>query len=272
MPLVSIIIPTYNSEENLKILLESFINSENKNFELIINDDRRTNDNTPKLIKVYSNILRIKYIQKNILMSQARKLWAEYANWEILFHMDSDMKVTPWLIWEIIELMNIFDALIINEESYGNTFWAKCKWLEKKCFTWVREIESLRVIKKEKYNTLWWHDEKMIFSEDKDLDIRAQKAWYKIWRLKNNFIWHNEWDLKLFKTLKKKKWYSWTANIFAKKHPKEYRWQINIFNRYFIYLKNIKYLLIHPLLYLWMVYMKTMEFWSWAMWLLFSKR
>lgn len=270
-PLVSIIIPTYNSWKNLSCFLDSFLTSKFKNFEIIINDDKRTSDNTEKLIKNYKDKLNIIYLKENIKMAQARKKWASYAKWKILIHLDSDMKITKWLLGEIVEKINKYDALIIPEESFWTTFWAKCKWLEKKMYKWVREIESLRVIKKDIYNKLWWHDEKMIFSEDKDFDLRVQSAWYNIWYIEKNFLWHNEWDLKLFMTLKKKKWYSNTANFFAEKHPKAYRWQINIFNRYWIFLKNIKYLYFNPLLYIWTIYMKTLEFGSWGLGLIFSK-
>lgn len=270
-PLVSVIIPTYNSANNLEVLLDSFKKSDNKNFEIIINDDKGTNDNTVEVVKKFKDILKIIYIQENYKMAQARKQWVRYANWDILFHIDSDMKVTEWLIWEIIELMQIYDALIIDEESYWSTFWAKCKWLEKRCYRWIREIESLRVVKKSIYEELDGHNEKMIFSEDKDFDIRVQKKWCSIGRVRKNFLWHNEWNLKLFKTLKKKKWYSSTANIFALEHPNEYKWQINILNRYMIYFKNIKYLFKYPFIYLGMILMKTLEFGAGALGLLLSK-
>jgi len=269
--LISVIVPTYNSEKNLKDFLDSFLESNFTDFEIIINDDKRTNDNTEQLIKLYKSKLNIVYLRENIKMAQARKQWTKYAKWEILVHLDSDMKVTKWLLGEIVDKIKKYDALIIPEESFWTTFWAKCKWLEKKMYKWVREIESLRVIKKEIYDKLWWHDEKMVFSEDKDFDLRVQQAGYNIWYIEENFLWHNEWDLKLFKTLLKKKWYSNTANIFAEKHPKAYRWQINIFNRYLIFFKNIKYFFKHPLLYIWTIYMKTMEFGSWAIWVLLNK-
>lgn len=269
--LVSVIVPTYNSAENLEILFEGFCESSDKNFEIIINDDKRTDDNTEEIIEKFSKKLSLVYIRENTKMAQARKKWAEYSRGNILLHMDSDMKTTSGLIWEIIPLMQEYDALIIHEESYGTTFRAKCKWLEKKCYRWVREIESLRVVKKEIYQKLGGHNEKMVFSEDKDFDIRVENAWYKIWRVKENFLWHNEWELKLWKTLKKKQWYSHTANLFAKSHPEAYKWQINIFNRYWIYLKNIKYLFTYPLLYIWMIRMKTCEFGAGGLGLIFSK-
>lgn len=269
LPLISIIIPTYNSYGNLKILLDSFIDSEYKNFEIIVNDDKRTNDDTEKLVKNYD--FKIIYIKENLKMAQARKKGFEFSQWDIIIHMDSDMKITNKLLSEVALLMQSNDALVIPEISYWTTFWAKCKWLEKKCYDWNAHIESLRVVKREIYKEIWWHNEKMVFSEDKDFDLRVRKKWYKVGRLIENFFWHNEWDLKLLKTLNKKRWYSNTSNLFALEHPEHYKWQINILNRYVIYVKNYKLFFKYPIIYIGMVYMKTLEFWSWALWLIFSK-
>jgi arabinofuranan 3-O-arabinosyltransferase len=193
-------------------------------------------------------------------MAQGRKRGVDFSSGEILLHFDSDMKITPDLLSECVELIhNGVDAIVIPEESFGTTFWAKCKWLEKKCYDGNIYIESLRCLKKEIYLKLGGHNEKMVFSEDKDFDIRVRQAGYKIGRTKN-FLWHNEGDLKLLKTLTKKLGYSKTANIFAEVHPKEFRWQSNPLNRYIIFLKNIKYLFKHPLLYIGMIYMKTLEY------------
>jgi len=260
-PLVSVIIPCRNSSQNLENLLESFIDSKYKNFEIIINDDVVSNDNTMELCnKFQSKGLNIVYKKENISMAQGRKKGVDFSSGEILLHVDSDMKITADLLSECVELIyNGFDALVIPEESFGTTFWSKCKWLEKKCYDGNINIESLRCLKRDIYLELGGHNEKMVFSEDKDLDIRVRQAGYNIGRTKN-FLWHNEGDLKLLKTLTKKLGYSKTANIFAEVHPKEFKWQANPLNRYIIFFKNIKYLFLHPLIYIGMIYMKTLEY------------
>lgn len=259
--LVSVIVPSYQSEANLKRFLHSFLTSTYVNYEIIINDDKRTTDNTPLVIEEAKNKgIHVILLKENISMAQGRKSGASHANGEFLLHLDSDMEITPNLLTECVETINKgYDALIIPEESFGTTFWAKCKWLEKKCYDGVEEMESLRFIKKNIYDKLGGHNELMIFSEDKDLDIRVKEAGYKVGRVKNHLR-HNEGHLLLLRTLKKKLGYSGTANIFAEAHPKHFKWQTNIFNRYIIYFKNIKYLFSNPLLYIGMLYMKTLEY------------
>ncbi len=259
--LISVVIPTKNSANNLRNLLESLYFSNYKGFEIIVNDDVTSDDDTMDLCREYiSRGLSIIYKKENKSMAQGRKRGVDFASGNIILHLDADMKTTPDLLSECIELIKSgFDALVIPEESFGTTFWAKCKWLEKKCYTGNIHIESLRCLKKEIYLNLGGHNEKMVFSEDKDFDIRVRQDGYKIGRTKN-FLWHDEGDLKLLKTLNKKLGYSKTANIFAEVHPKEFKWQANPLNRYIIFFKNIKYLFKYPLLYIGMIYMKTLEY------------
>lgn len=260
-PLVSIIVPIYNSYNNLNDFLESFLLSSYKNFEIIVNDDLKSSDESEKLCNKYTQKgLNIKYLKENKSTAQGRKRAVDFSVGEILLHLDSDMKVSKGLLKECVALISEgFDALVITEESFGTTFWAKCKWLEKKCYEGVEKIESLRCVKRAVYLDVGGHNEKMIFSEDMDLDIRVGRAGFIIGRTKN-YLYHNEGDLKLLKTLKKKHYYSNTANLFAKKNPKQFRWQANPLNRYIIFLKNIKYLFNHPIIYFGMFFMKTCEF------------
>lgn len=269
-PAISIIVPTYNSARNITLFLKSLRQSSCKDFEVIINDDKRTNDDTKDSLKQFKD-LSIKYLQKNTMMAQARKKGAEYASGDILIHLDSDMRVTPDLLDECIQkIKSGYDGLVIPEESIGTTFWAKCKWLEKKMYEGVSEIESLRVIKRTIYEEIGGHDPAMVFSEDKDFDLRARETGARIGRI-SNWLLHDEEALKLSKTLSKKRFYSNTANVFAKKHPQAYRWQANPFNRYLIFIKNFKYLFSHPILYAGVWFMKTAEYGVVALVMIFHK-
>lgn len=259
-PLVSIIVPTFNSELLMQDFLDSCLRSKFKDFEIIVNDEVRSTDKLKSVCGEYEkNGLRITYIKENRSMAQGRKRGAEEARGTFLLHLDSDMQLTPSLLDECIEKSKKYDALVIPEESFGTTFWARCKWLEKKCFQGVEQLESLRFIKKDIYNKLGGHDERMVFSEDKDFDLRVRATGYKIGRTVA-YLRHNEGNLKLIKTLKKKLGYSKTANIFAKVHPEHYRWQANPLHRYVIFAWNIKYLFSHPFLYIGMIWMKTGEY------------
>ncbi|GGQ73707.1 glycosyltransferase family 2 protein [Couchioplanes azureus] len=260
-PVVSVIVPAYNSEPLLRDFLGACQASRYRDFEVIINDDLRSTDGTEALVDRFrADGLDVTYLRENRSMAQGRKRGAAEARGSILLHLDSDMKVTPALIGECADLLaGDYDALVIPEESFGTTFWARCKWLEKKIYEGVDQIESLRCVRRDIYDKLGGHDERMVFSEDKDFDLRVRKAGYKIGRTRS-FLYHNEGDLRLYRTMRKKMGYSGTADLFATEHPEAFRWQTNIFHRFGLYLRNFPYAFSHPLLYGGLWTMKIGEF------------
>lgn len=260
-PAISVVVPAYDSAVALRGFLASFLNSAHQDFEIIVNDDLRSSDDTPAVVGEFQRRgLRLRYLKENRSMAQGRRRGAAEAAGGILLHLDTDMTVTPGLLGECAELLAArYDALVIPEESFGTTFWARCKWLEKKCYDGVTEIESLRCLRRDVYEKVGGHDERMVFSEDKDLDLRVRAAGFRIGRTRE-FLHHDEGPLRLTGTLRKKLGYTHTADVFAREHPEAFRWQANILHRFVIYLRNIRYLRTHPLLYAGMWVMKIGEF------------
>ncbi|GIF42189.1 glycosyl transferase family 2 [Actinoplanes xinjiangensis] len=260
-PTLSVIVPAYNSATLLREFLDSFRASDFGDFEIVVNDDVRSTDETAEIVAEFrAGGLAVRYLRENRSMAQGRRRGAAEASGDILLHLDTDMTVTPGLLGECADLLaERYDALVVPEESFGTTFWARCKWLEKKCYDGVEQIESLRCLRRDVYEKLGGHDERMIFSEDKDLDLRVRAAGYRVGRTRG-FLYHNEGRLRLSRTLRKKLGYVGTAGLFAQEHPEAFRWQINILHRFALYLRNIRYLRTHPLLYVGMWFMKISEF------------
>lgn len=260
-PMLSVVVPAYNSATSLRTFLGSFRTSTFSSFEVIVNDDVRSVDDTQQVIaECRAQGLPVRYLQENRSMAQGRRRGAAEARGRLLLHLDTDMAVTPGLLGECAELLSAgYDALVIPEESVGTTFWARCKWLEKKCYDGVEQIESLRCVHRTAYDAVGGHDPRMVFSEDKDLDLRVRAAGYRVGRTVNH-LYHHEGELRLLTTLRKKLRYADTADLFAERHPDAFRWQTNIFHRFALYLRNGRYLLSHPLLYAGMWLMKVGEF------------
>lgn len=271
-PVISIIIPAYNSAVNLNNFFNSCLKSDFQDFEIIINDDKRSDDVTPEIIRKFLHKLHIIYKIENISMAQGRKKGAEYASGRILLHLDSDMELSRGLLNECVSKIDKekYDALVIPEESFGTTFWARCKWLEKKCYEGNDRIESLRCLTRKLYIKIGSHNSDMVFSEDKDLDLRVRQSGARVGRT-DHHLRHNEGNLRLIRTLSKKLKYSETSNIFALQHPSHYAWQTNIMNRYILYFKKPKILLAHPFLAIGLLFMKTAEFAAGALGLLLTK-
>lgn len=94
-PFFSIIIPVYNSSKYIDRCLNSLINQEYKNFEVIAVDDGST-DNSLEILNTYSERdIRLKVIhQKNGGQTRARKAGISYAKGNYIVCVDSDDYVT----------------------------------------------------------------------------------------------------------------------------------------------------------------------------------
>ena len=95
-PIISVIIPCYNTEKYLSETLDSVINQTLKDIEIICIDDGST-DNTPKILKKYARQdKRIKIItQKNSGVIAARNNAIATAKSEYIYPLDSDDIIAP---------------------------------------------------------------------------------------------------------------------------------------------------------------------------------
>lgn len=92
-PLISIIIPVKNEEDNIENCVQSVINSSYKNKEIIVVNDGST-DKTPNILeqlkKEYPNLLRVLHLPVNLGKKHAIEKATEIANGEFYVFMDSD--------------------------------------------------------------------------------------------------------------------------------------------------------------------------------------
>lgn len=144
-PLVSIIIPAYNSEEFISETLDCLINQNYKKWEAIIVDDGST-DNTVEIIKGYAKRdNRFRYIkQENFGTSVARNTGLKISKGEYIQFLDSDDFISKD---KISEEILIFNQDLEAEIVYGDYICFANENREKK---WIYS----RVILNKK-NPLW---------------------------------------------------------------------------------------------------------------------
>ncbi len=242
-PLVSIIIPTYNSEKYLNASLKSIKNQTYKKLEIIIVDQSST-DKTSIIAKKY----KVKYIQLPAPKfysppSHSRNVGAKIAKGEILYHLDSDMELSKNLISNAVDLLgHNCGALIVHEKDLAIGFWAKCKALERRCYWGNDSIESARIVKKSIFTKIKGYDETISSGEDFDIQRRYKKI-TKVGFCKN-VVYHNLAQLNFRKMVIKKFNYGKTAKTFLKK--KEHTNDNFIKAEFLAYISHLPFLIKYP--------------------------
>ncbi|MCS3232622.1 glycosyltransferase family 2 protein [Bacteroides thetaiotaomicron] len=110
LPIVSIIIPTYNQCAFICETLDSVIDQQYTYWECIIVDDGST-DNTKQAVQKYISEPRIRYIyQENQGVCAARNNGVSFATGKYVLFLDSDDKISPNF------LQSSVDAMEVNEQ------------------------------------------------------------------------------------------------------------------------------------------------------------
>ncbi len=115
-PLVSVIIPTYNRAWALKKAIDSVLEQNYKNFELIVVDDGSTDD-TEALVTEYAK--SVKFVQQpNLGVSAARNKGISISSGALISFLDSDDYWEPEKLSAQVEFFNANpDTLICQTEE-----------------------------------------------------------------------------------------------------------------------------------------------------------
>ena len=220
--LVSIIIPTINSERFLDACFKSIKRQVYKNLEIIIVDSGST-DKTLEISKEFkAKIYFFKpKVKKGIFDApHKRNFGVRKARGEYVYYVDSDMELSKNVVTEAVELcMSGFDAVIVKEDSFGVGIWAKAKNLERQCYWGDNSVEAPRFFRKEIWNKLGGLDEKLGGGgDDWDLYQKLLEKGYKVGRTKN-LVRHNEGNLKLTRLMRKRFMYGRDSFKYITKRP-----------------------------------------------------
>lgn len=118
-PIISIIIPVYNTERYLKKCFDSVINQTYKNIEIIIVNDGST-DNSLSIINEYAqNDYRIKIVNKpNGGLSSARNTGINTATGDYVLHVDSDDWIELNMCEKLLENAIKHNSQIVISDVY----------------------------------------------------------------------------------------------------------------------------------------------------------
>jgi ubiquinone/menaquinone biosynthesis C-methylase UbiE/glycosyltransferase involved in cell wall biosynthesis len=252
-PLVSVLIPTENSEATIGKCLDSIKNQTCPNIEIIV-VDCFSKDKTKEIAEDY----KARIFESEAKRSEARNIGSEKANGDLVVFVDSDMELSSSVIEECVrKVKEGYHGAIIPEISIGQGFWAKCKALEKTCYMGDDSIEAARFFVKSAFESVGGYDCELEAGEDWDLNHRMRRSGYKIGRI-DAFIAHHEGKLRLRETMLKKRHYGKTLGRYKRKHPNEAKQQLRLIRPAFT--KNWRRLARDPVHALGILFMKTCEF------------
>lgn len=260
-PLVSIIIPTYNEERNIDILLTSIRKQKYKKIEIIVVDQSST-DKTVEIAKRHSaTILSLPKPKFYSPPGNNRNIGAKKASGSILLHLDADMKLPK--VDFIDDFIGLFDneheAVIIHEVDIAEGFWNRCKALERSLY-WNTEMEAARGVTAELFKKIKGYEKTISSGEDFYISKKFEK-YTKLNSSKKVFIYHRTGNLSLKKLLLKKYNYGKTAKLFFLRTNTRNFYIPNIaLTSLKIYLKNWKSLLSTPIPSIFMLLLRIFEF------------
>ena len=160
---VSVIIPTYNNKESLKLVISAIMQQSihSSDYEIIVSDDGGS-DNTKKTVEAISK--DIKYFWQEDLgfrAGQARNLGAKKALGETLIFIDDDTIVPFKFIENHLKMLETSDIVLGYNAGYGDSDYYRIEEIKEKLEN-QNNIEKLRVIQEFRHH--WFLDPNMISS------------------------------------------------------------------------------------------------------------
>ncbi len=119
MPLVTIIIPVYNTEKYLKKCLDSVVNQSYKNIEIIAINDAST-DHSLHILKSYACTHKnVKILNNtcNLGTGASRNKGLDQATGDYIFFLDSDDEITYNAIERLIELSLTYNSPLVEASN-----------------------------------------------------------------------------------------------------------------------------------------------------------
>ena len=266
-PLVSIVIPTYNSEKTIAKCLESIKNQTYKNIEIIV-VDKYSKDKTVEIAKSYGAKVFVINAKER---SEQKNFGVEQSRGKYIYIVDSDFIVEPEVIEEAVRKCENedYDAVCVHNTSDPTiSFWSKVRKLERDCYKNDELNVAARFFKKEVFEAIGGFNESLVAAEDYDLHNRLLEKGFKIGRIQAQEIHIGE-PKSLWEIAKKHYYYGKTIGEFIKANPQKGIKQLSPIRPAFI--KHWKEFARHPILTLGFVTYQVVRYFSAGLGFLVSK-
>src|SRR5437667_6588120 len=215
-PLISVIIPTKNSERTIRECLQSVRAQTYGNVEIIVVDNF-SSDSTVRVAKKYADTVLMGGPERG---SQV-KLGVAHCKGDFVYKIDSDFVLEPNVLEKAIKVAleeNAVGVIIPNLSDPKISFWSKVRFFERLSYVGSSQIEAARFFRRDVYDKVGGHDTNIVAYEEHDLHNRVSKQG-KISRAVGVAEWHIGEPRTLAEIAAKHWYYGKAAHLYEKKYP-----------------------------------------------------
>jgi arabinofuranan 3-O-arabinosyltransferase len=202
--LVTVVVPTRNSERTLERCLASVRAQAHAHVELIVVDNGST-DGTVAIASRYAH--RVHHVGPE--RSAQRNAGARLGAGDVVAFIDSDMILDPDVLADAADRLARDDglgAVIVDEIAFGTGALTSSRVLEKALCVGDASVEAARVFRREAFEQAGGFDERLYACEDWDLADRVSRLGWRTDRVAA-LIRHDEGRISLRQAFSKKRYY-----------------------------------------------------------------
>lgn len=240
--LVSVIVPTYNSEKYLDDCLQSILNQTYSNIELIVVDNY-SNDKTKIIAKKYTN----NFYERGPERSAQVNYGALKAKGLYIYKVDSDFILDSSVVSQCVsKAQEGFEAVVVHNSPNSTISWiAKVRKFEVDMYKYDLTHSSARFVRRDVYFRINGFDESITAGEDYDFQNKLNRAGCRTGFISAEAVHLGE-PTHLLPHLLKYYNYGKDFTNYQKKNTIEARKQLTIFRS--AYYRNWSRFFLHPLL------------------------
>lgn len=215
--LVSIIIPTHNSERTIERCLESIGQQTYQNIEIII-VDKISNDKTLEIAREYNARIFTLRAQER---TEQINFGVMNSHGSYIYRVDSDFVLDDDVVEQAVNMCENdgYDAIAIHNTSDPDiSFWSKVRKLERDCYRNDEMNIAARFMTIEAFNKIGGFDENLVASEDYDLHNKLMREGFSIGRISAQEMHIGE-PVGIIEIVRKHYYYGKTLNNFIRKNP-----------------------------------------------------
>lgn len=186
-PLVSVVVPTFNSQMFLEACLNSIRSQTYSKLEVIV-VDKKSKDLTVNIARAFG--ARVFLIDAQERCEQMN-YGVKKASGAFVYIVGSDFVLEPLVVADAVEkcLCEDLDAVCIHNTSNPEVgYWARVRKLERDCYIGDELNVAARFFRKEVFEKVGGYNQMLVAAEDYDLQNRLRANGFKIGHIKSKEI------------------------------------------------------------------------------------